>query len=174
MRTDYFDPGPVLALQGDAADAEYARRLHVPRRTLLRWRNGTRLYRDTAERVAFALDRHPLDLWPDFVELDETWRHRAACRNTNGRYHLAEDISPPEVARAAADPALHLELTRRRKEVARLKRQAREICRDCPVRLDCLDWVLRNIPDSTDVGIWAATSRNQRSRMRKTISQKVA
>lgn len=44
------------------------------------------------------------------------WRHRAACRGTDPRIFFAED--PANVAKAKA------------------------VCRDCEVKVECLDWAL--------------------------------
>lgn len=168
----YFDPGPVLARQRrhnprPETDREFARRIGVARETVSRWRQGTKLYRSTAESVAIRLDCHPLDLWPDIATLDEDWRERARCKGTQGRFHLADE--------GVAQRDMTQKARAKRAEACKLRKRAQAMCARCPVRVACLDWVLRNIPDATDVGIWASTTRNQRKRMRKALQlQKVA
>lgn len=162
----YFDPAPVLALQRGRSDREFARLLGVTRETVARWRHGTKLYRPTAESVAIRLDRHPLDLWPDIATLDEDWRERARCKGTHGRFHLADE--------GVARSDLSQKARAKRAEACQLRKRAQAMCDRCPVRVACLDWVLRNISDSVDVGIWASTTRNQRKRMRRALERKVA
>ena len=43
---------------------------------------------------------------------------------------------------------------------------ARAICKHCPVRPECLHAAL-SMPDSTDSGIWAGTSVNDRTQLRR-------
>jgi WhiB family redox-sensing transcriptional regulator len=145
-----LDPGPLLRLQGDRSDIEFARIIGITRRTLIRWRQGRdrQLYSVTAERAAVALGRHPSELWPDVV-LDGNWQKRAACRGADSNLFF-----PPMRAKGGPTPAS-------------LTRRAKEMCERCPVQAECLDWVLRNVGNSNDFGTWAGTNRNQRATMRK-------
>jgi WhiB family transcriptional regulator, redox-sensing transcriptional regulator len=43
---------------------------------------------------------------------------------------------------------------------------ARAVCKHCPVRAECLRAAL-SMPDSTDSGIWAGTSVNDRTQLRR-------
>jgi len=62
---------------------------------------------------------------------DLEWRHRAACRDTNPDLFVPIDGERGNAKTARQQAALR-------------------ICADCPVRVDCLRWVL-NIRDTTAV-----------------------
>jgi transcriptional regulator with XRE-family HTH domain len=67
-RPPRFPPGPLLALQGTQTDREFAQRIQVARRTVLRWRHGHgsgSIYWSTADRVATALGRSITDIWSE-------------------------------------------------------------------------------------------------------------
>lgn len=71
---------------------------------------------------------------------DEEWRAQAACRG------MATEIFYP------GDDGTY--------------KQARAVCRRCPVRRECLDFVL-SLPDFEDpVGMWANTLPGERRQMR--------
>lgn len=61
-----FDPAPVLALQHERNDVEFAAELGVSRLTLCRWRRGRTLTTVTADRIALDLGRHPVNMWPEW------------------------------------------------------------------------------------------------------------
>ena len=46
-------------------------------------------------------------------------------------------------------------------------RPARNVCRACPVRVDCLDYALAEFDSKYDVGVWGGKSAKQRREMRK-------
>jgi WhiB family redox-sensing transcriptional regulator len=94
-----------------------------------------------------------LDIWrrgdpadqfdlPDLATLTQRphWHARAACRG------LGTDLW--FVARGGSTAA------------------ASAICKRCPVRIECLHAAL-SMPDSTDSGVWAGTSVNDRTQLRR-------
>lgn len=70
-----------------------------------------------------------------------SWRHDAACRGEPTAIFFAE--------RGRRDMAL----------------KAKAICRDCPVRWDCLNFAL-SFPDTDLPGIYGGTTEAERRRMR--------
>ncbi len=46
---------------------------------------------------------------------------------------------------------------------------ARAVCRDCPVRMQCLEYALNN---KEQFGIWGGTSERERRRLRKERAQR--
>lgn len=46
--------------------------------------------------------------------------------------------------------------------------QAKKACAGCPVAAECLKWALAN-PGLTQTGVWAATTRRERTRLRKDL-----
>ncbi|MEV6133110.1 WhiB family transcriptional regulator [Streptomyces violaceusniger] len=46
------------------------------------------------------------------------------------------------------------------------RKEAQLLCGPCPVREQCLAWALDN-PSKTHYGVWAGTTRNDRSRLRR-------
>ncbi|MFI5905261.1 WhiB family transcriptional regulator [Streptomyces cyaneofuscatus] len=46
--------------------------------------------------------------------------------------------------------------------------QAKKACSTCPVAAECLKWALAN-PDLTPSGVWAATTKRDRTRLRKQL-----
>lgn len=46
--------------------------------------------------------------------------------------------------------------------------QAKKACSTCPVVTACLKWALAN-PDLTQTGVWAATTKRERKRLRKQL-----
>ncbi|MFD6478968.1 WhiB family transcriptional regulator [Streptomyces anulatus] len=46
--------------------------------------------------------------------------------------------------------------------------EARQACSTCPVVTECLKWALAN-PDLTPTGVWAATTKRDRTRLRKQL-----
>lgn len=74
-----------------------------------------------------------------------------ACR-TDPALFAIEDISTTDDPRA------------REKATA----QAKQACSTCPVAAECLKWALAN-PDLTQTGVWAATTKRDRTRLRKQL-----
>lgn len=74
-----------------------------------------------------------------------------ACR-TNPAQFAIEDVSTADDPRA------------REKATA----QAKQVCSGCPVVTECLKWALAN-PDLTPNGVWAATTKRDRKRLRKQL-----
>ncbi|MFI9019425.1 WhiB family transcriptional regulator [Streptomyces griseus] len=46
--------------------------------------------------------------------------------------------------------------------------EAKKACSGCPVAAECLKWALAN-PDLTSAGVWAATTKRDRKRLRKQL-----
>ena len=77
-------------------------------------------------------------------EIDDSWQARAACQ---GQMGLA--FYPPV-------------RTERRSVKAAREERAKEICRSCPVRTDCLDHALTS---NERYGIWGGTTENERKHL---------
>jgi WhiB family redox-sensing transcriptional regulator len=75
------------------------------------------------------------------------WRASAACRDTD-----------PELFFPVGTPG----------RVLTQVDQAKQICRDCPVRVDCLSWALRH---SLAFGIWGGTTEEERQSVRRMLIQ---
>lgn len=67
-----------------------------------------------------------------------TWIDRAACRNEN------PDLFFPERGESS--------------------REAKDICRPCPVKVECIDYAMRH---RITYGIWGGLSERQRKTMRR-------
>jgi WhiB family redox-sensing transcriptional regulator len=50
--------------------------------------------------------------------------------------------------------------------------RARQACRSCPVAEGCLKWALAH-PDSTTVGVWAATTATERGALRRRLRERL-
>ncbi|MEW1761532.1 WhiB family transcriptional regulator [Streptomyces cyaneofuscatus] len=74
-----------------------------------------------------------------------------ACR-TDPALFAIEDVSTTDDPRA------------REKATA----QAKKACAGCPVAAECLKWALAN-PDMTPTGVWAATTKRDRTRLGKQL-----
>ncbi|MFJ1901996.1 RHS repeat-associated core domain-containing protein [Streptomyces sp. NPDC088115] len=74
-----------------------------------------------------------------------------ACRTKSALFAI-EDVSITDDPRA------------REKATA----QAKQACSGCPVVTGCLKWALAN-PDLTQTGVWAATTKRDRTRLRKQL-----
>lgn len=75
-----FDPTPALELArqqclasgymnptGNPVGADMlAARMGLNKRSIVRYRSGQWMHRDTADRVALALGRHPGEIWPEW------------------------------------------------------------------------------------------------------------
>ena len=46
--------------------------------------------------------------------------------------------------------------------------RAKQVCRQCPVIEDCLEWALRNYQDA---GVWGGTTEEERRVMRRTATR---
>lgn len=73
------------------------------------------------------------------------------CR-TEPRLFAIEDVSTADDPRARQKATVH----------------AKQACSTCPVVTECLKWALAN-PDLTPTGVWAATTRGDRNRLRKQL-----
>ncbi|MFE1545491.1 WhiB family transcriptional regulator [Streptomyces microflavus] len=78
-----------------------------------------------------------------------------ACR-TDPALFAIEDVSTTDDPRA------------REKATA----QAKKSCSGCPVAAECLKWALAN-PDLTQTGVWAATTKRDRTRLRKQLTARL-
>ena len=79
------------------------------------------------------------------IESDE-WRRTAACRDT--------------------DPDLFFPVGTTGYALVQIDR-AKEVCGECPVKVDCLDYALETNQDS---GIWGGTSEEERRTLRRRIA----
>ena len=79
-------------------------------------------------------------------DLDDGWQARAAC---HGQMGLA--FYPPV-------------RTERRSVKAAREARAKEICRSCPVRTDCLDHALSS---DERYGIWGGMTENERKHLHR-------
>lgn len=90
---------------------------------------------------------------PGLVEPDQEWRAQAACR---GLSSSVDDPWHPEAG-----------------EMADSFKTARRICRGCPVRRDCLAWVMgleRGLSSFSRYGMWGGFSARQRARLDPTVT----
>lgn len=83
---------------------------------------------------------------------DYSWRRDAVCRDT--------------------DPELFFPVGTTGQALLQIDR-AKQVCGECPVQDDCLQYALDT---NQDAGIWGGTSEDERRSMRRTIrlSQRVA
>jgi WhiB family redox-sensing transcriptional regulator len=72
------------------------------------------------------------------------WRDRARCLDEDPDLFFPIGSTGPAVVQAA---------------------RAKQVCRQCPVIQDCLDWALSNYQDS---GVWGGTTEEERRAMRRT------
>ncbi len=86
--------------------------------------------------------------WNRSIEWDsEDWRARASCRDTD------PDLFFPIGTTGAA---------------LRQMEEAKRICRDCPVQIQCLGWALEN---GAAEGVWGGTTPDER-RVIRNVSRK--
>jgi WhiB family redox-sensing transcriptional regulator len=81
-------------------------------------------------------------------EMDD-WRHRALCVGDD------PELWYPTGGQYATGPA--------RIAYNRQVQAAKAVCRRCPVRVECLDFALR---EGIDVGIWGGATENERRKVR--------
>jgi WhiB family redox-sensing transcriptional regulator len=74
---------------------------------------------------------------------DYTWRHNALCRDT--------------------DPELFFPVGTTGQALLQISR-AKEVCCECPVKIDCLDFAMET---NQDTGIWGGTSEEERRQIRR-------
>ena len=74
---------------------------------------------------------------------DYTWRRLAVCRDT--------------------DPELFFPIGTTGQALLQITR-AKQVCCDCPVKDDCLDFAMET---NQDTGIWGGTSEEERRQMRR-------
>ena len=77
---------------------------------------------------------------------DYTWRRDAICRDT--------------------DPDLFFPVGTTGYALVQIDR-AKEVCGECPVKVDCLDYALETNQDS---GIWGGTSEEERRTLRRRLA----
>lgn len=77
---------------------------------------------------------------------DYTWRKQAICRDT--------------------DPDLFFPVGTTGYALVQIDR-AKEVCGECPVKVDCLDYALETNQDS---GIWGGTSEEERRNLRRRLA----
>lgn len=77
---------------------------------------------------------------------DYTWRNNALCRDT--------------------DPELFFPIGTTGQALLQISR-AKEVCCECPVKVDCLDFAMDT---NQDTGIWGGTSEEERRQMRREIA----
>lgn len=141
----FTDPAPILAFQQGRSDTAFARFLGIDRQTLYRWRRGQVAKISSAERIAERLGVHVDELWPEVDTEDPTWWTRAACDGMDRNLFFTKDTAA----------------------------EAKAVCRSCPVRPTCLEWVLVNVRSGDDFGIWGGTSARERRSMRQ-VRQRMA
>jgi WhiB family redox-sensing transcriptional regulator len=81
-----------------------------------------------------------------FHERDTTWQNQAACAG-----HDPEMWSPPDIARYKHTLARH-----------NATRQAKNICNQCPVKTQCLDYALKQ---DIRYGIWGGYDQYERGHL---------
>ncbi len=74
---------------------------------------------------------------------DYTWRRSALCRDT--------------------DPELFFPIGTTGQALLQISR-AKDVCCECPVKVDCLDFAMET---NQDTGIWGGTSEEERRQMRR-------
>lgn len=74
------------------------------------------------------------------------WRHRAACR----------DFDDPDIFFPVGNTGPALDQIE----------AAKQICRPCAVRRQCLDWAIHT---NQDIGVWGGLSEDERKLKRKQI-----
>ncbi|MFJ4966735.1 WhiB family transcriptional regulator [Streptomyces sp. NPDC088729] len=104
--------------------------------------NGNRTGVANPPAIVLADDRIP------FPETDQVLR----CRTSPALFQL-EDIRNTDKDPRAREKALA---------------QAKHACSGCPIVKDCLKWALAN-PGLTKTGVWAATTKRDRNRLRKQL-----
>lgn len=78
---------------------------------------------------------------------DYTWRRSALCRDT--------------------DPELFFPIGTTGQALLQISR-AKEVCCECPVKFECLDFAMET---NQDTGIWGGTSEEERRQMRREIAE---
>ncbi len=71
------------------------------------------------------------------------WRHRGACRDSDPDLFFPIGASGDAIGHAAA---------------------AKAVCRQCPVRADCLEFAMTSNQDS---GVWGGATEDERRKMRR-------
>lgn len=71
------------------------------------------------------------------------WRQRAACRDSDPHLFFPIGDSGPAAAHAEA---------------------AKAVCRQCPVRVDCLEYALTS---NQDAGVWGGATEEERRKLRR-------
>ena len=77
---------------------------------------------------------------------DYNWRRQAICRDT--------------------DPALFFPVGTTGYALVQIDR-AKQVCGECPVKVDCLDYALET---NQDAGIWGGTSEEERRGLRRRLA----
>jgi WhiB family transcriptional regulator, redox-sensing transcriptional regulator len=71
------------------------------------------------------------------------WRQRAACLDTDPELFFPVGTTGPALDQIA---------------------QAKAVCRDCPVRAQCLEWSLNT---NQDAGVWGSMDEDERRQLRR-------
>lgn len=74
----------------------------------------------------------------------DAWRHRAACRDSDPDLFFPAGETGPALDQGEA---------------------AKAVCRQCPVRGECLDFALRS---NQEAGIWGGVTEAERRKLRRT------
>lgn len=101
---------PLLEAAGTTSFGVLADRIAIDRREVYRWRAAGGVTRQVGERAAVRLGRHPLELWPDWLDadiaaVDEIERSRIERRRERDRRDAAlyRQRHPDRVARQQAE-----------------------------------------------------------------------
>lgn len=95
-----------------------------------------------------------------------TWHdHTIGRRSRETRHSLVEVLLPSDYPMDAFEQALCAQTDPEMfwPEKGASTQSAKDICRRCPVLLECLDWALQH---GEREGVWGATSANDRKRLR--------
>ena len=83
---------------------------------------------------------------PALDQADDSWRDRALCRET--------------------DPELFFPIGTTGQALLQIDR-AKQVCDECPVKIECLDFAIETNQDS---GVWGGTSEEERRDIRRRIA----
>jgi WhiB family redox-sensing transcriptional regulator len=101
------------------------------------------------------------------VEQDDAWKAEGRCAkhpDPDLWFAPIEDSSPR-----------YANLSRKVRQTARAKdrNRAKELCRACPVRAQCLRFSLED-PDAREWGMWAGLDKGERTKLRNMLATKEA
>lgn len=87
---------------------------------------------------------------PEFLQKDEP-----LCAQTDPEMFFPQPV-------AGADDVYQFNI---RRNVYLSERQAKAVCKECPLIKDCLDYALRN----DEHGIWGGTTEHERAKIRRSL-----